>query len=263
MQSRQTNIYFFSGTGNTYLAAQKIKRVFEENENEVNLIRIEKSQPQSVDLSNTVGIAFTVACWNAYPFVREFIQNMPQAFGTEAFVFCTMGNNSLKAAANVGSILKDKGYKVTATKGFIMPNNFLGIQGEQRNKKTTEFTYAKIERFARDILNETSKPENTNFILKFFFAISAFVTNLWKTALFQKILNLKITKDLCVKCGFCAQICPTQNIEMRGYPFFKGKCQICLRCSSYCPQKAISSLAVIGGKTYKALDLETAKNVFI
>ena len=262
MKNKSVDIYFFSGTGNTYLATEKIMETLERGGCEVKLAPIEKSDPLKVDLTNTIGIGFTIACWNTYPLVRRFIKNLPKADGTEAFVFCTMGDSSFKAQAEYAKILEDKGYSLIGTKAFKMPNNFIAIQNEEKNKRKISLAYPKIERFALDILDGKAETEKTSLFSNICFKISCVITGWWEKSLSQKMMNLRVKKNLCVKCGLCAKLCPTGNIVLTDYPAFKNKCQICLRCSSYCPKKAINSFAVLGNKIYRALEEEKAKNVF-
>ncbi|MCL2144616.1 MAG: EFR1 family ferrodoxin [Endomicrobia bacterium] len=257
MKNKNVDIYFFSGTGNTYLAAKKIEETFEKNGCSVNLLPIEKADPAKIDLSKTIGLGFTIACWNTYPFVRKFYENLPKAEGTEMFIFTTMGDSSLKTAATAGYILSKKGYSVIATKGFRMPNNFIAVRSDEKNRKTINMAYPKIESFALDILNGVSSAEKTNIFLRFCYMISRFVTNTWNWKINQKIMRLNLKKEKCVKCGLCAKICPVKNISYSEYPAFDGnKCQFCLRCMSYCPPQAIKKFFVL--KTYRALNDITA-----
>lgn len=261
MNNKNIDIYFFSGTGNTYLAAKKIAEIFTNNGCSVNLLPIEKSDPSKIDLSKTIGLGFTIACWNTYPFVRKFFENLPKAEGTELFVFTTMGDSSLKMAANTGHVLSKKGYSVIGTKGFCMPNNFLAVNSDDNNKKKINRAYMKIESFALDILNGASKAEKSNIFLRFCYAISKFITNMWNWKLSQKMMRLNLDKKKCIECKLCAEICPVKNISFSEYPAFDGnKCQFCLRCISYCPTKAIKKFFVL--KTYRALDDKEMKECF-
>ena len=261
MKNKNVEIYFFSGTGNTYLAAKKIAETFTKNGCAVNLFPIEKSDPSKIDLSKTIGLGFPIACWNTYPFVRKFFENLPKAEGAEIFVFTTMGDSSLKMAANTGHVLSKKGYSVTGTKGFCMPNNFIAVRSEDKNKEKIKKAYLKIESFALDILNKTSKAEKTNIFLRFCYQVSKFITNTWYWKLNQNIMRLNLDQKKCAKCGLCAEICPVKNISYGQYPAFDGnKCQFCLRCASYCPKKAIKKFFV--PKTYRALDNEEMKECF-
>lgn len=263
MKNNNIDIFYFTGTGNTYLAAKKIADTMIEKGCNVKLIDMAENEIPSIDFTKTIGFAFPVACWNTFPFVRRFIYNLPQAFGTEAFVFTTMGDSSLKTAANFASILEDKGYKIIATKGFLMPNNLIAIQKEENNLRKIEQSYLKMESFANDIVKGISKPEKTNFFFKFCFAITSFITNLWENPISQKIIKFKTAKDKCTKCMLCVKICPVKNIEMKEYPVFGiTKCQICMRCISYCPENAIKSFLSPKNKVYRALSSNEMNECF-
>ena len=263
MKNKSVDIYFFSGTGNTFLAAQKIAETLKNNGCQTAIFPIEKADTSKIDLTKTLGIGFTVACWNTYPLVRKFINALPRSNATEIFIFCTMGDSSFRTQGEYAQILKRKGYSVIGAKAFKMPNNFIAIQNDEKNKRKISLSLPKIERFAQDLLNGKAETDKTNIFSKLCFKISCFITGLWETQLSQKMMNLRIKKDLCTKCGFCQKLCPTGNIVLTDYPSFKAKCQICLRCSSYCPTQAIDSFAVLGKKRYRALKRSKQKMFFV
>jgi ferredoxin/flavodoxin len=258
MKNKSVDIYFFSGTGNTYLAAKKITETLQKNECSVNLIPIEKAKPDEIDLSKTIGLGFTIACWNTYPFVRNFYENLPAANGTEIFIFTTMGDSSLRMAENTAYILSKKGYKVIGAKGFRMPNNFINVRPHRENEIRVRKSYLQIEDFASDMLNNASAPRKTNLFFRSCYIISKFITNMWKCKISQRIMRFKTIKEKCIKCKLCFEICPSGNISYYEYPVFdKNKCLFCLRCISYCPPQAIRNRFIF--KTYKALDGKEVK----
>ena len=83
MQS-EVDIYYFSGTGNTFLAVKELARRLEERHKHVRLFSIEESDPSQIELTHTIGLAFPVAVFSTYPFVWNFIDNLPQ---TVSYVF--------------------------------------------------------------------------------------------------------------------------------------------------------------------------------
>jgi ferredoxin len=263
LKNKAIDIYFFTGTGNTYLAAKKIGETLYKNGCAVSVNDIVKSEPEKIDLSNTIGICFPVAACNTYPVVKKFINSLPRADGTKAFIFTTMGDFSLNAAANFGNILKNKGYLLIGAQDFLMPNNFIGVQEKSRNTAKIEKSYIKMENYAKALIDGTTNAKSTNLFFKICFAISDFIINRWQGNLFQKIIKFKITKHKCAKCGFCTKICPVKNISYEsGYPAFNGKkCQLCMRCISYCPSYAIKSF--LKRKTYRALSNEEARKCFL
>lgn len=60
----------------------------------VNLFHLEKSDPQKTNLSHTIGLAFPVAVQSTYPFVWQFIRNLPEAKGTPVFMVDTLAGFS-------------------------------------------------------------------------------------------------------------------------------------------------------------------------
>ncbi|AKL97550.1 EFR1 family ferrodoxin [Endomicrobium proavitum] len=264
MKNKNVDIYFFTGTGNTYLAAKKISEVLTQHEHKVRLANIENTKPENIDLSKTIGLGFAIACWNTYPFVRRFIKSLPSGNGAEVFVFTTMGNSSLKAAQTVADILKNKGYVPIAAQGFKMPNNWLGVQSEEKNAAKKEKALRKIENFALDIAHSSAYAQKTNLFFNFCFLATSAITSLWETKFWQNIIRFKTDKTKCTKCGLCAKICSVGQITIAGgYPVFnKNKCQLCLRCFSYCPARALNSL-VTGKKVYKALNNKEVSECFL
>jgi ferredoxin/flavodoxin len=243
LKNKIVDIYCFTGTGNTYLSAKKIANTLQANGYSVNVKNMTRSDPHKIDLSHIIGIGFTVAFWNTFPVVKDFINNLHEGNSTEIFVFTTMGDSSLNAAANFGSILKNKGYNVIGTKGFLMPNNFIAVQKKEKNILKIEKAYKEIEIFTKQLIDGSAKPCKTNLFFKISFAITDFITNRWRGKIFQKIVRFGLNRDKCVKCRLCFEICPVKNIQIEGnYPVFNGmKCQLCMRCISYCPTHAIRS----------------------
>ncbi|MDR3306894.1 MAG: EFR1 family ferrodoxin [Endomicrobium sp.] len=259
MKNKIVDIYCFTGTGNTYLAAKKIADTLQADGYAANVKNMTSSEPNKIDLSHTIGIGFTVAFWNTFPVVKDFINNLPNGNGADAFVFTTMGDSSLKAAANFGCILKNKSYNVIGAQGFLMPNNFIAVQKKEKNILKIEKAYKKIELFAKQLIDGSAKPCKTNLFFKICFAIADFITNRWRGKIFQKIVRFGLNKDKCMQCRLCYEICPVKNIQVKdNYPVFNGmKCQLCMRCISYCPTRAIKSFLL--RKTYTGLSSEDIK----
>lgn len=58
----------------------------------------------------------------------------------------------------------------------------------------------------------------------------------------------------CIKCGLCASLCPTKNIEIKENSVsFNNRCTMCYRCFANCPKQAIT---IIGKKVYEQCKFE-------
>ena len=253
--NKNINIYVFSGTGNTLLVANKISEVFNTNSYNSTVHKMESVKPQDINLNSTIGIGFTTACWNTFPFVRTWIDNLPNGNGTELFLFTTMGDSSFGMIAHIAKILEKKNYKIIGAKGFIMPNNFLLVLKDDKNIARIEKNLLKVEEYIKRIINGTGYIRKPNILSSIAFCISSFVTTkLWKTKIAKRIMKFKIDTTKCNGCGFCESLCPMENIEINKNPQFKDKCIFCLRCVSYCPQQALSNKILL--KTYRAVNLK-------
>jgi ferredoxin/flavodoxin len=260
LKNKNIDIYCFTGTGNTYLTAKKIAGTLQTHGYLVAIKNMTNVEPKKIDLSHTIGIGFTIACWNTFPVVKDFIKNLPNAEGTDLFVFTTMGDSSLNTAANFGCILKKKGYNVIGAQGFLMPNNFIAVQKKEKNIFKIEKAYKKIEIFVKQLIDGSIKPCKTNLFFKICFIITNFITDRWRGKIFQKIVRFGLDKDKCIKCKLCNEICPVKNIKIGdNYPVFDTmRCQLCMRCISYCPTHAIKFF-LLHKKTYVPLSIEEMK----
>ena len=252
---KAVKIYIFSGTGNTLIVANKISEILNKNSYNSTVLKMESVEPAQVDLNSSIGIGFTTAFWNTYPFVRNWINSIPDGNQTEVFLFTTMGDSSCGMIAHIAKILEKKNYKILGAKGFIMPNNFLLVLKDKKNKERIEKTLIKVEEYIKGVINSDGYVKKTNFFSSIAFYLSSFVTTkLWNTKLAKRIMKFKIDTKKCNGCGFCKKLCPMENIEIKEAPQFKDKCIFCLRCVSYCPQQALSNKILL--KTYRAATLK-------
>ena len=185
--NKEIKIYVFSGTGNTLIVANKISEILNSNSYNSTVLKMESVDAKQIDLNSTIGIGFTTAFWNTFPFVRTWIDNLPDGNGTEVFLFTTMGDSSCGMIAHIAKILEKKNYKIIGAKGFIMPNNFLLVQGEKSNKKRIEKNLLKVEEYIKGIINDNGYIRKPNIFSSIAFCFSSFVTTkLWNTKLAKK-----------------------------------------------------------------------------
>ena len=255
MDLKNIDLYFFSGTGNTFLAVKKMQKTFEKNGINVNLYRIEDSDPEKVNLDHTIGLGFPIAELSTYDFVWKFMKSLPQTNGTEIFMVDTLAGFSGGIVGPLREIVKKKGYTPIGAKEIIMPPNFFYIEDEETCKHKVEKGLVKAEEYANDIINGKSKWGRVPVLSDSLYAFSTGLLKLTEMELNQKLLYLSVDKERCNKCGTCVKLCPIDNIKMEEdeYPENLMQCEYCLRCTSFCPKGAIPCKLTYKGKIYRAV----------
>lgn len=246
--------FYHSGSGNTFLVVQKMVEVFKKNGVEVNLYKIEDTNPEKIDSKIPIGIAFPVAFQATHPFIWDFIKNMPEVNGTTIFMVDTMMAYSGAIVGPTKRILDKKGYKCIGAKEIIMPNDFLPKNvNKDKNKKKVEKGILEAEKYAIDILEGKTKWKRIPLLSDFFnfLVYNKFVMNNINLSMGKRI-NVDLNK--CVNCGLCANLCPVNNIKMNNKtPIFGNDCELCTRCLNFCPSNAIK-ISNKSFKQYKAVN---------
>lgn len=249
------DLYYFSGTGNTYLVVKKMMETFEKCGIESNMYRIEDSNPENINLDHTIGLGFPIAELSTYEFVWDFINALPRANGTEIFMVDTLGGFSGGIVGPVRKIVEKKGYEPIGACEIVMPPNIFYIQDKKTNEKKIKKGLKKAKKYAKALIKGKAKWGRVPVISDAVYYTSLLSLKVTETNLNQKLLYLNPDKEKCSKCGTCVELCPIDNMRMEDgeYPENLLHCQYCLRCTSFCPKKAIPCKINYKGKTYHAV----------
>lgn len=235
MLFKKASIYCFSGTGNTLIVSKALKQELESSGVDVKLFAMEKEDPKNIDLSGAIGLSFPVAVFTSYPLVMDFITKMPKAEGTPVFMFSTMGGAAAGMKSYLRSLLLKKGYRPVGAKQIVMPDNFTPTPAKDKiNPDIVDKGTQTIRCFAKQLLSGSSKWGYFPLLPSLIFKLSQYIM---RRPSFKKAV--KINRNKCIKCGLCSKLCPVGNIVMREYPAFLDKCEVCMRCISYCPKGAL------------------------
>lgn len=255
MMEKPIDFFYFSGTGNTHLVVQRMKEVFEEHGIPVQLFKIEESSLEDVNLDHTVGLGFPVAELSTYDFVWKFIKSLPPGGGTEIFMVDTLAGFSGGIVGPVRKIVKKKEYSPIGACEIIMPPNIFYVEDNKASKKKVKKGLKKAGKYAKALIKGEAKWGRIPLISDAVYYTSLISLKLTETRINQRLLQLKTDEEKCSKCQICYQLCPINNINLKenGYPKHGDHCQYCLRCTSFCPKKAIPCSMNYKGKTYRAV----------
>lgn len=244
MKESSVDLYFFSGTGNTLLAARAVAEALRAGRKTVRMRRIEKGLLPLED-GTALGIAVTVAMFSTYPFVWDFLESLPDGNGRGAFLIATMGSMSGGLCPAVKKLLTSKNYRPLGAKEFVMPSNYCNKSiPEEENRIKTEKMRTEAVEFAQELLEGQASWKGGSIFSPLFHGLSR-KDFPWR--IMRKKLPLAVDSEKCIQCGKCARLCPVKNIRMEKYPEFLDRCVSCQRCMAFCPSEAIGVL----GKNYR------------
>lgn len=254
----KATIFYFSGTGNTWWVADKIKKLLDSRNINADTVSIEsistncipdtKRADWLIKSSDIVFFGWPIYGSDLPKPMKVFIDGLnPLGTAKHVHTFCTQLVFSGDGAWLYHKEFEAKNMIIDSCAHFSMPSNvsiFHGIMGppktEDKAKKILAKCEKNIENHIRLLLDGKSRKKGN-----FSYALGI-VQRAPYRALYDKFTDwMSVDTSLCTKCGKCAEMCPIGNIKMNNFPEHLGKCAFCMRCYSYCPQTAIT----VRGKT--------------
>ena len=244
MKESSVDLYYFTGTGNTLLAAREVAETLRKGGKAVRLLRIEEGL-RPLEENCALGIASTIAVFSTYPFVWKALQDLPEGKGRSAFMISTLAGASVGGfRAPLKRLLEKKGYVPLGTGEFLMPSNYARTADNGKDKETIEGMKLTAAAFGQELLDGRAKWARGTLLSSFAFWLAGKKFP-WK--FMARMLPLGVDRDKCIQCGKCARLCPVKNIRMETWPVFLNHCVACQRCMGFCPPGAIS----VQGKNYR------------
>ncbi|MDR0469356.1 MAG: EFR1 family ferrodoxin [Peptococcaceae bacterium] len=210
-------LFYFTGTGNSLFAAQKIA-----DSTGAAMVSIPKAiAEQKTYTDDCIGFVYPQYAAGLPKMVRRFILN--NAFHAEYLfavdLYAFIRANALGEIAGIlpldyGAYLKT-------------PNNFIFALNPP---KDTEAAMAKAESRLAGIINDISMRKSKPVKPR---------KNVGNATKHFGNARFKITES-CTSCGTCTRVCPAGNIEISGRgPVFHDRCENCYACVNLCPMHAI------------------------
>ena len=235
---------YFSGTGNSKYALNTFLKEYDNNSKAYSIV--DEELLKEINNHKEIVISYPVQYSTVPKILRDFIINNSNIWqNKKVFIIATMGLFSGDGAGVLGRLLKQYGAIITGGLHLKMPDSIADEKVLKRPKeKNTELirnAELKIKNAVVSIKNGKPPRNGLSFLSRI---IGFFGQRLWfgfKTKNYNK--NIKIDKDKCIGCSLCANICPTNNIQIvNKKAISKDKCAMCYGCVNRCPKKAITLL---------------------
>ena len=231
----QTQLFYFSGSGNSLAIARQIQSKLEESR----LISIPRMMDEQEISGDVIGIICPIYMYNMPHIVAEFIRNIKKA--NYIFMVYTGAGKLGPGIKTTKKRFNEQTLTLSALFNLSMPSNYTpyGCPGDKQQKEIL----AKAEQRTDEIVNIVKARKshfdgsNTNF-----FRGSVFPGLLYKLG-YPRIPGMDAgfkVDDRCNNCSLCMNVCPVNNITMEeGSPRWHNQCQQCFACLQWCPQQAI------------------------
>lgn len=260
------NIYYMSGTGNSYRAAVFLSQQAEEQGVNTNLVQINKARPReeiAEGRENLLALVFPTHAFTApWPMLR-FVLSLPRGRRNHAIVMPTRAGTKFGSYFFPGMegtagylpalLLALKGYDVRGVRAIDMPSNWTAAHSgfaPDDARAIIERGKARILDYSQAVLE--GKRHYRGFI-PFILGLLLLQVSLGYMLMGRFFLSkLFFASEKCNGCGLCAANCVHHGVRMKGKknprPYWTYYCESCMRCMGYCPTQAVEaghSLAVI------------------
>jgi len=249
-----TEIFYFSGTGNSLAVARDIAGKLN-----VHLIPISSvmDKDKIATDADMIGIVFPVyhAVFDGIPLIiPRFVRKIDKIDSKYIFAVCTCKGWSRVTISKLREIIKSRGGELSAGFTVPMPDNSSPTTIEERQKMFNNWKN-KLESIYRYVnVRKKGKYENTVF---YNLIMAPLTKKMKKTTLgllkklsnesdlpFEKLVPLTdrsfLADERCNGCGICAKVCPVGDIKMiNNKPIWQNQCESCLACINWCPEEAI------------------------
>jgi ferredoxin len=257
-----TVIFWFSGTGNSLVAARSLGEKLDDAE----LVPIPGylSEPYAVK-ADRVGIVFPVYVWGPPNIVSRFVEKLDLQGDPYVFGFVTYGGFPGNTLGILKKKLSRRSIELACGFGAQMPGNYTPMYGA-KPKETQEKQFAAAEAKIADTAEyiaggEKGTVEKSFFLVNWLF--SSFLYPLGIPKMLEADRHFRVL-DSCTSCGICEKVCPADNIAMKeGKPVWQHHCEQCMACLQWCPEEAVQYKTVTEGrKRYRHPDVTVSDFMF-
>lgn len=239
----KTELYVFSGTGNSFWVAKELER----NMEDVKMISIpDRIRHKSyVSHADRIGIVFPFYYGTVPAIVKEFIKKLKIPKTSYVFGIMTSGGGVGTAFHDLDRILQSKESRLSYGRVLGVTGNYIVawyykylIRTDEQLKKIYEKTLKELMGIQKDIKEnvENTLPHSP---------LTSFTSRMLTP---KRILRdtrptddeFKAT-DNCTGCGECERICSVDNILIENRkPKYGHNCQRCMACFHICPNQALA-----------------------
>jgi len=228
-------IYYFSGTGNSRFAAEKLAEYTKDTALFIPDVMERMQSDITVQENETAGVVFPVYAWAPPAVVMDFLSHVHADKKAFTFAVCTCGDEAGKAMDDLHRVFAFK-----SAYSLAMPNNYIPLFDVDEPELEREKINVASQRLPKIASEISARREQMN--------VHEGPEAAFKTVVLNPLFSMfgmrtsKFSADAaCNGCGLCVTNCPFHVIVLEnGKPVWKEeKCAQCMSCIMRCPKRAI------------------------
>lgn len=231
-------ILYFSGTGNSAYAAQRIGAAI--GDTVVDLFEKIKGSDYSQLHSDSPWVIVTPTyAWRIPRIVQNWLEHTHLAGSRDIYFVMTCGDSFGNAGKYLQTLCKVKDLHYMGCMEVIMPENYIAMYSAPQQAEALGIirkTDSVIDRAAELIKGKKEFPEPVITLR------GKIRSSLENTAFYPIFVHAKqfYSTDACISCGTCVGVCPLSNVKLEaGRPVWGNQCTHCMACICHCPSEAI------------------------
>lgn len=231
-------VFYFSGTGNSRYAAQRIAAALGDQLLSMN-DHIKAGNTSPVTTDERLVIVTPTYAWRIPRLVEDWLRRTEFPGARQTWFVMTCGGEIGNAVKYNHALCREKRLADMGTGQIVMPENYIAMFNAPRAEEARQIV-AKAE---PDIDNAVSVivagqafPAPRGSLSDCF--MSGPVNPIFYTVFVKA--KAFAAGDACTGCGQCVRLCPTNNITIKNNrPVWGGNCTHCMACICRCPAEAI------------------------
>ena len=231
-------IFWFSGTGNSKYAAQRMAEALNEPLLCMN-DRIKAHDTAAVETGERLVIVTPTYAWRIPRLVRDWLLQTELRGARQAWFVMTCGGEIGSADRYNRELCRVKGLSCMGTAQIVMPENYIamfGVPQADEARRIVAKAEPDIDRAIAALREGLPFPPTRNNLYD---RLMSGPVNPVFYRFFVKADAFRAT-DACIGCGACTDVCPRGNYELTSHGVAtQGDCDFCFACIQNCPQKAI------------------------
>ncbi len=233
-------LLYFTGTGNSLAVARYLAAKLPDTEI-FSAVEVLRNARFNVDCAS-FGIVFPVCCQDIPEMVKRLVGNLK--LPADAYVYAVATHNGDVGFSHftLDRILKKNGRRLHAGFAVLMPGNSIttgnSTNSDQETDRRVKAAEACVSEIALRILSRETPPYCGSASLR---KHLKGMRNMFRHRILYRVPNRFWTTDQCNLCGLCARICPENNITVSDAVRWGKRCQMCLACIHWCPNRAIQN----------------------